>query len=311
VGSPGAAALAAGVAGVGVGVGSPGAAALAAGVAVVGATCADDGTRDAACALARGATGVAWCEAASDAVSHLVAGAPLRPTLKFMLAVARGAWVLRPDWVWASLDAVGRDDVGAGGGAQLGPRWAAEADYEGSARRQDADADADAALRDAAAVQRRVGGAALRGVGVLVLDACASAPGESGSEAPRVIRGRDRACAPETCQLGPAELAAVARAARADAVVHASELERSGPGRAAAAAATALRACGARVAVVPTGWQAPSARVRARLVTALGEGPPVPVVDVAWLVAALTGATDVRPAIEGKWIRAWIGEGAG
>jgi len=61
----------------------------------------------AAAASALRANGVLrLCPFASAAATHLVLGEPQR-TLKVMHAIARGAWLLRPEWLYRSVEAGG------------------------------------------------------------------------------------------------------------------------------------------------------------------------------------------------------------
>jgi hypothetical protein len=47
-------------------------------------------------------------------VSHLLVGAERR-TLKLLLGVANGAWLLQPEWLTTSLEQVGMQGGGGGG----------------------------------------------------------------------------------------------------------------------------------------------------------------------------------------------------
>ena len=77
-------------------------------------TCATPELADVAHTATKRLRGLRLCPFASAAVTHLVVAEPKR-TLKVLHAIARGAWLLTPAWLYASLEA---------------GRWVAEDEYE-------------------------------------------------------------------------------------------------------------------------------------------------------------------------------------
>lgn len=67
-------------------------------------TCADAALADCAASAVSTLRGLRLCPFAGSGVTHLVLGEPKR-TLKVLHAVARGAWLLRPEWLLRSLEA--------------------------------------------------------------------------------------------------------------------------------------------------------------------------------------------------------------